>query len=74
MQEQEKIALEIIGDGRRKRSREVMDYSALLPDEILLERNGLIKSDVINGIRPTLKGWVTYWPLKAQKTLRRTFN
>jgi len=74
MREQESLALEIIGDGRRKRSREVMAYSALLPDEKQLEKCGLIKSDVTNGIRPTPKGWVAYWRLKAQKMLRRTFN
>ena len=65
LRENQKIALMIVADARRRRSPEVTEYSALIyPAEVQLANDGFIKADHENGIRPTLKGWMTYLLLR----------
>ena len=73
MQEQQRLALQVLGNARRERSPEVMNYSVLIyPTETELQAQGYIGANEDDGIYLTVKGWTKYWLLKVGSLRKAT--
>ena len=67
MWEPKNLALLILGNSRRARSSEVMNYTVLIyPTETQLQAKGYIGANEDDGIYLTPKGWTKYWMLKTK--------